>query len=202
MERLVDVGEFVSRGGPLARMYATDYAEVRIPIPDDQIAHLDLPLFEYTDAERAPGPEARLRTRFGGKDLEWKGSIVRTEGEIDPKSRMVTAVARVDDPYGRGAGLSRPPLSVGLFLEVEIMGRSVSGVVEIPRSALRGRDTVYVIGADGRLEFREVEVQKAGIETIVIRSGLEDGDRICLSPLDVATDGLRVRTDEKEGKGR
>ena len=199
MEMLVDVGEYVNRGAPLARMYATDYAEIRIPIPDEKIAYIDLPLFEHTDAEQAPGPKAKLRTRFAGKDLEWEGTIVRTEGEIDPKSRMVTAVARVDDPYGRHDDASRPPLSVGLFLEVEIEGESVSGVVEIPRSAMRGRSTVYVIDDDGRLSFREVEVLKAGVETIVIRSGLEEGDRVCLSALDAATDGMKVRTGDGDG---
>ena len=56
--------------------------------------------------------------------------------------------------------------------------------------------TVYVIDDEGRIDFRRVEVLKAGIETVVLQGGLEQGERICLSPLDAATQGMRVRTDE------
>jgi RND family efflux transporter MFP subunit len=197
LEKLVDVGDFVNRGAPLARIYATDYGEVRIPVPDDQIAFVDLPLDPRGSSEKPPGPPVTLRTRFAGEDLEWRGTIVRTEGEIDPKSRMVTAVARIEDPYGRTRKTVGPPLAVGLFVEAEIAGETARGVVEIPRSALRGRDTVWVV-EDGRLRFREVEVLRAGIETALIRSGLEEGDRICLSSIEAATEGMRVRLEGNE----
>jgi multidrug efflux pump subunit AcrA (membrane-fusion protein) len=189
---MVDVGDFVNRGAPLARIYATDYAEVRIPVPDDQVAFVDLPMEPRGSAEEPPGPEVTLRTRFAGEDLEWNGTIVRTEGEIDPRSRMITAVARIEDPFGRQGKSGGPPLAVGLFVEAEIAGERAPGVVEIPRSALRGRDTVWVV-EDGKLRFRKVDVLRAGIETVLIRSGLSGGDRICLSAIEAATEGMNVR---------
>ena len=193
--KAVDLGEYATRGAPLARIYAIDYAEIRIPIPDAQLAYLELPLYQAQSDERGPGPKVALRTRFAGEDHEWTGRIVRTEGEIDPRSRMVTAVARVDDPYGRTGDSRRPPLAKGLFLEVEVTGRKVSGVVELPRAALRGRDTIYIVDDKGRLEFRTVDVLRAGVETVVVRTGLAPGEKVCLSNLEVATDGMQVRTD-------
>lgn len=189
----VELGEFAARGNPLARIYAIDYAEVRIPVPDDQLAYLDLPLYRRQDDAGGPGPEARLRVRFAGKEHEWTGRIVRTEGEIDPRSRMVTAVARVDDPYGRSGGSDRPPLAVGLFVDVEIIGRIERGVFELPRSALRNHDTIYVVDEGGRIRFRTVEVSRAGVETVVVKSGLQPGEKVCLSALEEATDGMKVR---------
>ena len=140
----VDVGQFVSRGAPVARVYAVDYAEVRLPIPDAELAYVDLPLAFRGQAGDAKGPKVTLRAQFAGREHTWQGRIVRTEAEIDPQSRMVQAVARVADPYGQGGRPGRPPLAVGMFVEAEIEGRWTSSVV-LPRVALRGGDTVYVI---------------------------------------------------------
>ncbi len=193
-DEAVDVGQFVTRGIPVGTIYAVDYAEVRLPIPDDQIAFLDLPLDYRGEKEREPGPEVILRAVFAGKRHEWTGQIVRTEGEIDPRSRMVHAVARVEDPYGRGERRDRPPLAVGLFVEAEIRGRQFAGVVILPRTALRGRTEVLVVDPEDRLRFREVEVLRLQADEVVVGSGLEDGERVCVSALDAVVDGMRVRT--------
>jgi len=44
LEKGVDVGQFVTRGAVAGTIYAVDFAEVRLPIPDDQLAFADLPL--------------------------------------------------------------------------------------------------------------------------------------------------------------
>ena len=84
----VDLGQYVSRGSPLARLYSVDYAEVRLPIPDDQLAFVHLPLDYRGDSRSKPGPRVKLSADFAGRRHEWWGRIVRTEGEIDPQSRM------------------------------------------------------------------------------------------------------------------
>jgi multidrug efflux pump subunit AcrA (membrane-fusion protein) len=121
---------------------------------------------------------------------------VRTEGEIDAKSRMVHLVARVEDPYGRNGQTGSAPLAVGLFVEAEIQGRSVENVFVLPRTALRtdsGSDLVYVIDAGDRLRFKAVEVLRAKRDEVVIGSGVRPGDRVCVSPLAAAVDGMAVR---------
>jgi multidrug efflux pump subunit AcrA (membrane-fusion protein) len=66
--------------------------------------------------------------------------------------------------------------------------------VVLPREALRDSERVLVIEQDDRLFFRQVEVARAERQRVVVASGLEDGDRVCLSPLDAVTDGMKVRT--------
>jgi RND family efflux transporter MFP subunit len=192
-EERVDVGQFVNRGGAIAKLYAIDYAEVRLPVPDDELAHLDLPLAAPGPAEAAGGPLVVLRARFAGEEREWEGRVVRTEGEIDPRSRMVHVVARIDDPYARRAPDARAPLAVGLFVEAEILGRAAEQVAALPRAALRGRDQVFVVDSADKLRFRTVDVLRVGREQVLIRAGLEPGERVCLSPLESAVDGMQVR---------
>lgn len=188
-DKRVDVGQFVAPGQPLGSVYGIDYAEVSLPVPDDQLAYLDLPLGREGSA--ASGPEVVLRADYAGRRHAWRGRIVRTAGIIDPASRMLALIARVDDPYARGDDGERPPLAVGLFVEAEIDGRDVRAVT-LPREVLRGGDRVLVLDGD-RLRFRDVEVLRRRGDRVLISAGLAAGERVCVSPLEAPVDGMRVR---------
>ena len=193
----VDVGQVVIPGVPLATIYAVDYAEVRLPVPDDEIGYLDCCLDYRTQNPAELDIDVKLSASYGGNFYKWSGKIVRVEGEIDPLSHMITLVARIKDPYGRGVQSERPPLAVGMFVEAEIIGRRVDDVAVIPRSALRGEERILIIDKDNKLHFRKVEVLRADFETVIISSGLNEGERICISPLEAVVDGMEVRVVEE-----
>ena len=182
----VDRGEFVSRGGPLATIYSVAAAEVTLPVPDSELAFLDLPL--GTDL-RGAGPRVLLEAQFAGGRHEWEARIVRVGGEIDPATRMVNLIARVEDPY-RAIG-DRPPLSVGLFVDAEIVGRVVDSVFEAPRGALVGADRLWLV-EDDRLVLRQVGILRAAPDVVIVSDGLSAGDLISLTTLESAVEGMRV----------
>jgi RND family efflux transporter MFP subunit len=191
----VDVGQFVTRGAAIGKIYSVDQAEVRLPIPDEELRFLDLPLLFSEQAHEADRPIAHLRARFAGQDHSWTGRVVRTEGEIDPKSRMVHVIVRVEDPYGRKLeGEVQTPLAVGLFVEAELLGRRVEGAVELPRSALRDADHVLVVDSDERMRLRAVEVLRLDGDRVVIGAGLSEGERVVVSSIQIVTEGMKVRT--------
>lgn len=198
--RRVDVGrgQFVSPGTPLATIHPTEHAEVRLPVIDQQLAFLDLDLarrYRY-----GKGPKVTLAANFAGRIERWPATIVRTEGELDPRTRMIHLIARVDDPYSRTpAHAGRAPLPVGLFVDAEIEGRRVEQVFLLPRSAVRleprgERYQVLVVEGDDRLRIRPVSVLRLAEDRALLDGGLEDGDRIITSSLEVVVDGMRVRT--------
>ena len=188
----VDLGQFVQRGMNLGLVYPVDVAEVRLPIPNAELQYCNLPL-GFRDADSAAaGPRVRLTARFGGQDYAWDGRIVRTEGEIDARTRMINAIAQVQDPYGR-RGAARPPLAVGMFVRAEIQGKRVRDMVRLPRSVLRGEDTVYVVERGGTLRFRTIEVFRRERDSVLVRSGIESDELVCISPLEAAVDGMAVR---------
>ncbi len=187
----VDVGQVATPGVSVATLYATDYAEIRLPISDHQLAFLDVPGFSKRGGVQRPA--VHLRARFAGSEHTWHGSVVRTEGEIDQKSRMVHVVARVEDPYAALPGNEdRPPLAVGLFVRAEVEGVVVEDVFVIPRYAMRDEDHILVVDAQDRLRVREVEVVRVDGESAVIRGSLGRGERLCVSPVQVVIDGMRV----------
>jgi RND family efflux transporter MFP subunit len=193
-DKTADVGQYVNPGAPLAQIYATDAAEVRLPIPDDELAHLDLPIDFHGGRGNAAGPRVLLRANLAGKERTWTGRIVRVEGEIDARTRMVYVVARVDDPYGRAAKQAGAPLAVGLFVEAEIEGRAVQQAVVLPRSAVRRGNVVLVVDDENRIRFQPVEVLHAGREDVIVGDGLNGGERVCISTIETVTDGMSVRT--------
>ena len=183
----VDIGQFVNRGAPIASLYATDFAEVRLPLHDEELAHLDLPL---AGQESPNQPTAILRARFAGANHTWEGKIVRTEGELDPKTRMINVVAQVEAPYERSG--NRPPLAIGLFVEAEIIGNTVDNVYIIPRSALQANEQIYVLSSEYRLQFRDVNILRTVEEDVYITSGFKSGETICLSTISNAVEGMLV----------
>ena len=187
----VDAGQFVSRGAPIASLYAVDYVEVRLPVADRQFAWLDLPLERRGELDPAASPPVSLTGEYAGRQRRWEGRVVRTEAEIDARSRMVYVVARVD-ARGGGAGEPDLPPPVGLFVQAEIVGRSSGNVAVLPRSAVRDGNRVLVVDADQRLRFRAVEVVRIHGDDAYIGAGLDAGDRVCVSALQAVVDGMRV----------
>ena len=124
------------------------------------------------------------------------GRVVRTAAEIDARSRTVTLVARVDDPYGRSPDGPTLPLPVGLFVEAEIEGREIEEAVVLPTTALHDNDQVYVIDDQSRLHFRSVEIVRNRPGEFVVGGGLTQGERVAITPLRGAVEGMLVRVTE------
>ena len=188
----VDLGQFVTVGNPVATIYAVDAAEVRLPLPDEELAYLHLPL-SYLGTQERPGPRVTLRAAFAGQTHTWQGRIVRTESELDPATRMVHVVAEVQDPYAVGANPDRPPLAVGMYVEAEIEGRRYTNVARLPRQALQGRDQMLVVDPNDRLRSRTVDILRASTESVFVRSGLEPGELVAISTIDGSTEGMVVQ---------
>jgi RND family efflux transporter MFP subunit len=213
-ERTVDMGQFLNRGVEVARLYAVDAAEVRLPVASAELAFLDLPDPSRSAAARArrmgeapqPGPDeaptdsvpemagVRLSAVFAGRERAWQGRLIRAEGALDPRTRMLTLVARIDADAQEG-------LPVGLFVDAEIQGREFEGVIALPRGALRPGDQVAVVDDESRLRLRDVEVLRADGETLWVRAGVEPGERICSEPPAVVVDGMLVRVEQAEAAG-
>ena len=135
---------------------------------------------------------ARVWLRGEGMAVMWEGRVARFSDTIDPQSRTVGVIVEVDEPYGDVQPGIRPPLLKGLFVEVELRGRPRPDLLVVPRSALHG-DQVYIVDEDNRLRKRKVEVSITQPEFIVIATGLEVGERIVVSDLIPATDGMLLK---------
>jgi RND family efflux transporter MFP subunit len=184
-EEKVDVGQYVSPGQSLGTLYSTEAAEIAVPLEGGDLFWFDVPAFTSTDGRGAP---AVVRASLAGRELSWPGKVVRTEGRLDERTRMIRVIVQVDKPYAR-----KPPLVFGLFVTVEIEGRKIEKAALIPRGALHQGNVVWVLDQESRLRFREVEVARIQGDDVVVTKGLEDGENVVTTPLKAVTDGMVVR---------
>jgi len=188
----VDLGQYVGPGSSLGRVFSDDAAEIRLPIPDRDLAYLD---FDLNGGLAEESVHVLLESDFAGQRHSWDARIVRVESAIDPQTRMIHVIARVDDPYRRIPG--KPPLSAGLFVEATITASTLQNVAVLPREALRDDNTVLVV-EENQIRIRPVRVVREQNDLVAIEGGLEAGTVVCLSRLAVVSDGMAVRTVEVE----
>ena len=194
LEKIVGVGQYIVPGQNLAHLYAVDIAEVRLPISETQAGLLDIPYSYQGIKQKKSGPSVTLQGKFAGRNHSWQGDIVRTEGGIDEKNRLLYVVAQVLNPYKQDLTQpDRPPLSMGMFVQAEIDGRQFNGTYVLPRSALHGNDVVWLLNKESRLELLKVTVLFRGPNHVYINGGIENGDSVIISPLDAIVNGMLLR---------
>ena len=187
-EKHSDVGQFVKPGDRLARTFAVDYAEARLPLNQADLQFLELP--QHTGATPVV---VTLTATIAGADQRWSGAVTRTEGIFDSRTRVLHAVAQIQDPYGIDSKRAEP-LRIGTFVNAEIQGKQAGPLFAVPRHAVYRGTTVWLVDEDDRLRATEIDVVRADTDYVYVDRGLNEGDRICITPMEQPLPGLLVRT--------
>lgn len=192
-----DLGQFINAAPatPMARIFALDQAEVRLPITTREAERLE------TEEDRQR--DVRLQKANTPDSPTWMARFARIEATIDPTTRLLYVVAALNAPF-EPSDEHPAPLRRGQFVTAEIEGRTVHEAFVIPRFALRGSDTVYVATEANTLETRRVEILQSDAEQVIIApatqtpkssgapSGLRPGDRVALSPVAYHVEGMPI----------
>jgi RND family efflux transporter MFP subunit len=193
-EKRADLGQYVSPATPLAEIFAVDYAEVRLAIPQSKLSYLDLPGVRGFDTSEAPLVD--LYTDVSGEVTHWPARLYRTEGVFDERSRVLFTVARVDDPYAlRSAGSK--PLRIGTFVKANILGSEMHDLVVLPRHVLRAGNMLWVVDEELTLRNRKVQTLRTEGEEIYVSGGLQQGDLVSLTTISDAIPGMAVRINSR-----
>jgi RND family efflux transporter MFP subunit len=188
-----DLGQFVSPGTRLGVVFATDVAEVRLPLTDQDLRFLELPgAADISQTGSGPGPDVMLHAIRRGVAQTWSARIARTEGVIDENSRVTYAVARIEDPYRLED--DGEVLPMGTFVRAEIDGVSMDGVFRIPRSALRGADELLFASSEDKIEIRRVTVFRSVGDVAYVGGNVKPGERVVLTAVESPVTGMSVRT--------
>lgn len=190
-ERNAQLGDYVAPGAVLGSVFATDIVEVRLPLPDPDLAFVSLPLVGNDSA--AAGPAVTLNGSFRGQPASWSGRVVRTEGVIDERNRMVFAVARVDDPYGL-QGREGPGLPVGTFVTAAIDGITMDNIAKIPRELVRGGDQVIFLDEESQLRFETMDFLRTDADYAYVSADQLMLREVVATRLEAPLNGMKVRT--------
>jgi RND family efflux transporter MFP subunit len=190
-EKIADIGQYVNVGSQLARTFAVDRVEIRLPISQQDLQFLDLK--GLSEGELLP---VTLSAAIGSQRHEWHARIVRSEGVFDSASRVLYVVAQVKDPYDL-AESGREPLRVGTFVTAEIGGNAGGELFAIPRHALSGGDTVWIVDEQLQIQPRAVRIVRSDEDHAYVSEGLADGERYATTPIDQPLPGMQVRINDR-----
>ena len=197
----IGLGQYVTVGTPLGITFATEYAEVRLPLSDRDLSFIQLPTAKkLLDSGVGNGPKVIFAAEQLGPLARWEGQIVRSEGVVDEKTRVTYAVARIDDPYALKDASSSLPLPMGTFVSADIKTRTDYTVIPIPRAALKNNRQVIVVNPENRIQLKDVKILNADAKYAYIIDGLDEGERIIITPIENAMNGMVVRTNVNENK--
>ncbi|HIB05038.1 MAG TPA: efflux RND transporter periplasmic adaptor subunit [Candidatus Marinimicrobia bacterium] len=179
----VDPGATIFPGTALGNIYATESFEVRLPIADQ-----DVPFTGLDFNGRQIPEDKQLDVKFSLGNSNLKGKVVRAEAEVDPMTRMLSIVARIDNTPSIS---SSNPIAVGQFVQATIYGIEIPEIVVLPRTAVRD-EGVWVVDTSMILYNRPVDVLRYENEFALIGEGIEPGDRLLTSRLSSLVNGLKV----------
>ncbi|WP_366554473.1 efflux RND transporter periplasmic adaptor subunit [Aquibaculum sediminis] len=201
----VELHQFVGVGQRLFQADSLAAAEVEARVPFSMLRRLlgsvapgqppqgALGLGERIDFSAI---EAELEL-VGAPGVRWSGRVVRVASGLDPETRTVRVVVRVDHPYRDALPPDRPPLQRDMYTRVRLSAASPDPLMAIPASAVH-QDEIYLVDEADRLERRHVEVAFEQGGLAVITSGLTAGERVVVDDLPSALRGMALapRRDE------
>ena len=183
----VGLGQYLRAGTSIGSFAGTDRAEIHIPLSPGELAWLNIP-----SATQKKGSSAIIHLP-NDNSINWHGKLIRSFGEIDPNSRMATVVVIVEDPYQLENSLNQPTLFNGLFVDIELQGEEYTDIISIPRKALHADNLVWIADSENHLDIRSVEVLRREKQQILIKSGVQAGEKLILTTLSGATAGALLR---------
>jgi len=178
-----DLGQYVSPGRTLGRIFSSDVIEVRLPLTDNDLSKMDLPI-AYVAKDRASAPDVKLSAVIAGKVQYWDAKIMRTNSTYDTQTRALSAIAEVFDPYGKGKSQNGMPIAPGLFVDAEIAGKLYEDVIVLPRDGLRPEDEIYIVDDKGKVEIRKATVLDSDANRALLLDGVDVGELVVLSPME------------------
>jgi RND family efflux transporter MFP subunit len=189
--RNIGLGQSVGSSTKLGELYATAYAEVRLPLSTRQLGKIDIDAinFEYI-------PVVLEDALHAYDDRKWPAKIVRVEGELDPNSRELFVVARIEDPFGRESQTRDHPLRMNQPVTATIQANTLNNVVAIPRAAIYGKDEIILI-QDNMIHRKTINIVWSTLDKVFTDTEGLDKALLAISKLAYAPEGSPVRIIEQ-----
>ncbi len=188
----VGTGQIAATGVPLFEIYAIDVAEIRLPLSDLQFELIDGAILHTAgDVNKDNYPEVVINIL--GKDTStWTGKIVRAEGLVDASNRLNYVVAELKAPFISTSENNGIALRAGQYIKATIAGKWLHDIMVLPRNILFEDSKVLVLDAESRIKIVDVVIKYKGKDKVYISSGLEQGSKVVMTPMNLIVDGMKV----------
>ncbi len=174
-ERLVGVGDYVSRGTRVATVVRIHPMRVELTVPEQWVPLIQVGQDVRLTVDAWPGQEFTARVRYVSPSLR-------------ADQRALTVEALAPNPDGR--------LKPGLFATAAIRQQAQAPALLVPATAVEttaGTSRVYVVVGGQKAEERIVTVGEKVDDRLEITSGLSSDDVVIAQPNGKIADGAAVK---------
>jgi membrane fusion protein, multidrug efflux system len=183
---LVRVGNLVGQGQPtlLTTVSQTDPMRASFSITEEDYLRLSE---RSTDGGSKLADTAVRIVLADGTEYPQPGKLLFVDRQVDPR----TGTLRLDATFPNPDGLLRP----GQTANVRFASQLLQSAALIPQRAvveLQGQFQAYVVGGDGAVHMRPVELGPQVDGSVVVTKGLQAGDRVVTDGLQKVRDGQKV----------
>lgn len=172
-ERLVSVGDYVTKGTKIATVMRVDPLRVELTVPEQFVSVVASGRTVTFEVDAYPGET-------------FVGQVRYVSPSVAAATRALTLEAIVPNPESR--------LKPGFFATAQIEQANMLPGLLVPSTAVRtisGTARVFVLNGD-RVEERVVMVGQVVGDRVEVTSGLKAGERVVAKDVDRVTDGVRV----------
>ena len=184
----IDLGTTIIPGQPVGAIYTSSEIEITLAVKDNDLQFLSIPM----DGRKLdPSEQAlvQIKSFYKGKNQTWIGRLERVDGVIDPVTRMINLIAVFKNDF---IETDKPNLPIGLFVEAQIDGIILKDIFSIPVNAISENNEVYIVNNENELVSRQLSLLKKYSDFVIVKDGLKAGERVVISKLSSASNGIKV----------
>ena len=184
----VDVGTFVNAGSTtLVTIDSVDPIFVEFSMTEQEY----LEFMNSRSGDETSGTNLKLRLANGEEYKSGVGSVVQAARTLDPSTGKLILKASFPNPDHL--------LLPNMFATVISPGEQLTNAILVPTKAIvqiMDKNFVYVIGQDGTVSQKAIELGGTTGAFTIVKSGLVDGDEIVVDALTKVKNGAKVQATE------
>ena len=189
----IGIAEYINRGELLLKADGLDAAEVSAQFPIGKMRPLRRATKNNSLSDNMHSElQATVALQAIDRIISWQGKVDRTGGILDTQTQSQSIVVRIDNPYQQASPGKRPPLLRNTFVKVTLKAPILKKQWLLPITAIH-HNKVYTLDDKNKLQIKTVEVDFIQQQVAVIRSGLSANDKVILSPLSPAIEGMKLK---------
>lgn len=184
MSQFINPGQLLFSGDDIV----TSEVVLQVPMQNLRLLLNELPE-NLTDNDGLSVEGIQARVQLVGGSQSWPAQVVRIANGIDPATRTVRVVLRIEQPMGASDLNTNPPLPKGMFVEGVLRAQMNETQLVLPQSAIH-QGWVYVVNEESRLVRVQIETAFHQDDLAIISSGLEAGAIIIIDDVVPAISGM------------
>ena len=171
----------------LTTMYSVDPIYVNFSVSEQKMLGLEKQLKQSPGNEKSKLPPFKLRLS-DGSDYKFTGKLNFVDAAVDPKSGTLQVRLQVPNP--------NQFMRAGQLVRVVFPSPEPVNAVRVPQRAVQevqGKRSVFVVGADGKAEYREIAANTRLGNDWMVESGVRPGELVIVDGTQKAKPGFPVK---------